>query len=884
MDKETLLNAAAVVRDENTESANTAKRIGKLFVDTIETLFSTMGGIRILAVLSTVEDLPDTAGQGDCYLIDGNVYLYVGRNGNVAGHPAWSLAGTFRGPQGERGPAGANGVSLGEVAIVDDLTTGGSESVLSAEQGKILKEHQNEVDNVIYQTTNVQINLVDNKIIEADTGLSRGGSTAHHTNYIKVAAGETYLVSAKFHSKYGIAGYTGASESDYCANIASKNSDGSIYKTEIADDFKIVIPESVEYIRVSTFDKTNYPVTVKRVSSILDIIEDNNSEIEDLSEEVETLAESVEGTLEYDKDVLDLHSGEGYWRYNSSDNSITFAVASGWHCTNPIPCEAGDEFNIVSTILIGTSVHALFDDNGDFIGLLQTEIGTASRTQFIITQEQYDAGARYVAFSFKPADTPSVVKKKSFSPLETEERLTALEQTISDDIVIFDEIRPVYAFAHAAPLVFRNKLAQMNKDIEILMIGDSVTAYTHVVSTNEETDAPNRPCGMQRNGLTWMMWNSLCNNKPQCDRFDSEVNAFTETGVFALSDPDKFNNRGDHAVVTNGNVGEFNPDGAVYREAAATNAAVSFNWNLDEFEKLAFIHRLGCDGTTQVKITCTANKVEVFDETTGNWLEANNYTFSQFIQYVTPSSGGSSCWIRQKILKFRKTANASGTISLTLTNIGSGTMYYWGTERWNGNTLRVINLGKGGRSSSLHLYTLHDEIAYRNPDLVIYQMPVWNELKTGGDFAANNNAAHRAVIDLIKAQSDNWSNYQMMIFIPHTQVADWDGDRNRRFQANGDTSRPETNEVSMTEITKEEISLAAYDTDVPVLNLNSLIIDFAHSLGISMEKLLGNSSTSISFSGDTAEARVTDSYTADGVHMSKTGAKFTANCLLPMLK
>ena len=736
---------------------------------------------------------------------------------------------------------------------------------------------------VVFQFSPVDFTLIDNKIIEADTGLSRGGSTSHHTDYVKVSEGETYLVSALFYSKYGIAGYSSASESGYCANIASLNSPGSIYNVEIAEDFEIVIPSGVEYIRVSTFDKTNYPVSLKRRISVLEMIEKTESELSALEDEVESLSEAVGGVAEYQKDVLDLYPKEGYWRYNSSAGTVAFAPVSDWHCTNLIPCEAGDEFDIVSTILIGASVHALFDENKAFIGLLQTEIGTQSLTHFTITEEQYAAGARYVAFSFKPADTPSVLLKKRFSAQETEERLSALEEAMSDDIVIFDEIKPVYAFAHAAPLAFRNKLALMNKDIEILMVGDSVTAYTHVVSTDEEADAANRPCGMQRNGLTWLLWNSLCNNKPQCDRFDSEVNAFTENGTFALSDPDKFNNRGDHAVVTNGNVGEFNQDCAVYRETANTNAAVSFNWNLDDFEKLAFIHRLGCDGTTQVRITCTANTVEVYDETTENWLEANNYTFSQFIQYVTPSAGGSSCWVRQMILKFRKVANATGTISLTFTNTGSGTMYYWGTERWNGNTLRVINLGKGGRSSSLHLYTLHDEIAYRHPDMVIYQMPVWNELKAGGDFSANNNAAHRAVIDLIKAQSDNWSKYQMMIFIPHTQVADWDGDRNKRFQANGDTSRPLTDEVSMTEVSREEYVLSQYDAEVPIFNLNPCIIDFAHSLGIDMETLLGSTSSAIT-DGTTSEVNVTDKYTADGVHMSATGAKFTANCLLPILR
>ena len=87
----------------------------------------------------------------------------------------------------------------------------------------------------------------------------------------------------------------------------------------------------------------------------------------------------------------------------------------------------------------------------------------------------------------------------------------------------------------------------------------------------------------------------------------------------------------------------------------------------------------------------------------------------------------------------------------------------------------------------------------------------------------------------------------------------------------------------MTEITREGYVLSQYDAEVPIFNLNPCIIDFAHSLGIDMETLLGSTSSAIT-DGTTSEVNVTDKYTADGVHMSATGAKFTANCLLPILR
>lgn len=208
MDKETLLNAAAVVRDENTESANTATRIGELFINTIEQMFSMTGGIRIIAVLQSINELPDTAKQGDCYLINGNVYLYVGQNGDVDGHPEWSFAGTFRGPQGETGPRGADGVSLGEVAIVDDLTSGGRTSVLSAEQGKVLKKNVDELQTEINKTVHrrrIYKYFADDVYTEA--GLMRANGTISpsasyiHTEPLPISGVEKFILHTKLASE-----------------------------------------------------------------------------------------------------------------------------------------------------------------------------------------------------------------------------------------------------------------------------------------------------------------------------------------------------------------------------------------------------------------------------------------------------------------------------------------------------------------------------------------------------------------------------------------------------------------------------------------------------------------------------------------------------------
>lgn len=66
-------------------------------------------GVNIKGELPAESDLPSTGTEGDAYLISGNLYVYVGENGNVATNPKWSNVGSIKGPQGEQGPAGPKG-------------------------------------------------------------------------------------------------------------------------------------------------------------------------------------------------------------------------------------------------------------------------------------------------------------------------------------------------------------------------------------------------------------------------------------------------------------------------------------------------------------------------------------------------------------------------------------------------------------------------------------------------------------------------------------------------------------------------------------------------------------------------------------------------------
>lgn len=146
-----LRSAAAVVRDATEEGENTATRIGQLFLDTVNTLCNvSTNAIKGYVVISSTSDLPTsptTDQQMKGYLLDTTLYVWVGTGGDTLDGKYQSAQ--LKGEDGKTGPKGDSGVSLGEVALVNDLTTGGEGNALSAEMGKVLSDNLSELDEKI---------------------------------------------------------------------------------------------------------------------------------------------------------------------------------------------------------------------------------------------------------------------------------------------------------------------------------------------------------------------------------------------------------------------------------------------------------------------------------------------------------------------------------------------------------------------------------------------------------------------------------------------------------------------------------------------------------------------------------------------------------------
>lgn len=69
----------------------------------------TGSGLNIKGELDSESQLPQEGVSGDAWLISGNLYVYVGKNGNIESNPKWSNVGSIQGPAGPQGPVGPKG-------------------------------------------------------------------------------------------------------------------------------------------------------------------------------------------------------------------------------------------------------------------------------------------------------------------------------------------------------------------------------------------------------------------------------------------------------------------------------------------------------------------------------------------------------------------------------------------------------------------------------------------------------------------------------------------------------------------------------------------------------------------------------------------------------
>lgn len=418
---------------------------------------------------------------------------------------------------------------------------------------------------------------------------------------------------------------------------------------------------------------------------------------------------------------------------------------------------------------------------------------------------------------------------------------------------------------------FKDKWFAFNKDLEIVLLGDSIVGLQSASGAIPEDEAIALPPGCQYYHWTWGLYTRLVKNKPLYNRADSSV--FTKTGDF-----EKITSSSGDKLDMPSNFGEWSVAANTYQSNAA-NAAVEFDWNLDEYEKLNIIHSLNPDGAAcAIQIgdgTSAYNGMVLVSLDKSEWVEANNFALSQNsnpdnLSDTECEQQGHTLHQRHRRIWMKRVVE-TGTVTVTFKKTEVDTekyMYFWGTERWNGYTTIITNLGRGGRTTNLLNMNISDVID-RNPDLVIHSLSLANEtnialatLETqykrfffGGEDGAPDWAKQRSML----TKSENYTKFSYLVFMPHGRGSDFVGDT--VAPATIDKTPQYFRYKIMTKFVKD--NMANYE-NVSVIELFDQILHEGKRMGMTFEQTLAGTS------------KYAGSLTSDGIHLNRLGsAMFT---------
>ena len=269
---------------------------------------------------------------------------------------------------------------------------------------------------------------------------------------------------------------------------------------------------------------------------------------------------------------------------------------------------------------------------------------------------------------------------------------------------------------------FYKKWLLKNNDVTLVLNGESISTTNYYAEPY--TDAKNRPPLMTEKNFTTFIEEALRWEGQKYFRFDN-VGIFTEVGTATTKEYDK---AWDWTRSIEAELPGVNNRPAITRILEGTNCSVSYLFP-NGAKRCDFIFRTDYLNAQNAVVAISAGngKVQIFDENSGSWIEANGYSYSAKENGVLlPNSLYKSMY--QKRLKMRKVNIADANIRVTITNNGSGRLNYWGYQT---SVLDVmfdfILSARGGHSiSRLENFETWDT-DYFKPDLILWQVPIINE-------------------------------------------------------------------------------------------------------------------------------------------------------------
>lgn len=312
MDIEDLKKAAAVVRDATEEHENTAWRVGQLLINVIDTFSNlTDKAIKGYVMIDDVNDLPDSPSSSQQmigYILGTTLYVWVGEGGDAKGGKYKSVE-----LQGKDGKPGKDGVSLGDVAIADDLDTDDPQQVLSARQGKVLAAMTSAYT---YPTIDVSVGANTGAIVPAASGHIWSTGTAYKGRCFDVSDKRGWVLRIHHGDSFATCNFAFLNATP-ANNQPISYCDGETYHSGVSEEV-VTVPSDATLLYVQRLSSGGYDMT-----PVVEILTKDKDTMYGLSKDVETLKEhDFDPTTVIDAPIDVLDTKSGYYLVKSASSGL----------------------------------------------------------------------------------------------------------------------------------------------------------------------------------------------------------------------------------------------------------------------------------------------------------------------------------------------------------------------------------------------------------------------------------------------------------------------------------------------------------------------------------------------------------------------------------
>lgn len=455
--------------------------------------------------------------------------------------------------------------------------------------------------------------------------------------------------------------------------------------------------------------------------------------------------------------------------------------------------------------------------------------------------------------------------------LEAIAQLDYLTRAAQDDLGTWTNLYP-HLYSKLPNIC--GKLLNPSADVKIVLWGDSLLARTEHTSAGGLNPAALPPLLLTQN-LAWYIWDNLNLRQATYKRYDAAGSYFTEVGLWVTS------TSGDNTA-SGGPDTNWDDEGDRLAYTRISDAATAtFAWTLgtsDDESGCNLIYRTDTNGDAAATITVAQGNGYLEYWNGSSWAEANAATFAMLEADEGARRGNT---VYNKRLKLRKaTSHQSDSVTIT---IGKATadgdrLLYWGVELYDeihGYYIpQLVNSARGGHTLAMLYDYMDDDVLDQNPDVVILELPLLNEIVAGG---ATKTSILNAVQDTVwgdrggatntwslKAISNDWADFEVLVIIPHHTQSHYAADSSYTELIASVDCREIYNAVKALIISKNDVAMidmaAAFEREIDADAL---------------------------FTGDyyaamNASSITGTSYTVDDTHQNNKGTKLYARHICPI--